>query len=99
MLPAAAARAGFCPRPAAAVQPSTLPLDPAACAVPSAAPAGCDRELHPPGWRELLQVLDGELTLERERGGEAHRAVVGDALIFAADRPHRMVVVEPVRGS
>jgi transcriptional regulator with XRE-family HTH domain len=41
---------------------------------------------HPSGTRELLLVIDGELTLELD--GVAHRVGAGDAIAFVADRPH-----------
>ncbi|MFI6815545.1 helix-turn-helix domain-containing protein [Nonomuraea sp. NPDC050328] len=64
-----------------------------------------DGDAHPPGTREMLTVLDGELTLTVH--GRTHTITEGDALLFTADRPHRyantgsqplrftMVVVEP----
>ena len=41
---------------------------------------------HPSGTRELLLVIDGELTLELD--GVAHQVGAGDAIAFVADRPH-----------
>ena len=43
-------------------------------------------EPHPPGTRELLLVVEGELTMEVD--AEAHRVGPGDAIAFVADRPH-----------
>lgn len=45
-----------------------------------------DGEAHQPGTRELIFVLEGRLTLAvgREEAGAAS----GDAVLFAADRPH-----------
>ncbi|HEX2373485.1 MAG TPA: cupin domain-containing protein [Actinomycetota bacterium] len=47
---------------------------------------GYGSEGHPSGTRELLLVIDGELTLELD--GAAHRVGPGDAIAFVADRPH-----------
>ncbi|WP_157250920.1 helix-turn-helix domain-containing protein [Nonomuraea typhae] len=64
-----------------------------------------DGDAHPPGTREMITVLRGELTLTVY--GKPHRVGVDDAALFAADRPHRyanegtedvrmiMVVAEP----
>ncbi|MFC4007941.1 helix-turn-helix domain-containing protein [Nonomuraea purpurea] len=64
-----------------------------------------DGDAHPPGTREMLTVLDGELTLTVY--GKSHRITKDDAVLFTADRPHRyanmgdeelrfvMVVAEP----
>jgi transcriptional regulator with XRE-family HTH domain len=41
---------------------------------------------HPTGTRELLLVVEGELTLELD--GVPHRVGAGDAIAFVADRPH-----------
>jgi transcriptional regulator with XRE-family HTH domain len=43
-------------------------------------------EAHPQGTRELLLVVEGELTMELD--GAAHRVGAGDAIAFVADRPH-----------
>ena len=42
---------------------------------------------HPTGTREILYILEGELTLSA--GGVQHTAAVTDVLVFQADRPHR----------
>jgi quercetin dioxygenase-like cupin family protein len=47
---------------------------------------GFGSEGHPAGTRELLLVIDGELTLELD--GTPHRVGAGDAIAFVADRPH-----------
>jgi transcriptional regulator with XRE-family HTH domain len=47
---------------------------------------GYASEGHPVGTRELLLVIDGELTLELD--GIPHRVGQGDAIAFVADRPH-----------
>jgi len=47
---------------------------------------GYASEGHPSGTRELLLVIDGELTLELD--GTPHRVGAGDAIAFVADRPH-----------
>jgi transcriptional regulator with XRE-family HTH domain len=52
-----------------------------------AAGDGYDGEPHPAGSREVVWVLDGELTLDV--GGERVRVPAGGAAAFAADRPHR----------
>ncbi|WP_406312464.1 XRE family transcriptional regulator [Streptosporangium sp. NBC_01639] len=64
-----------------------------------------DGDAHPPGTREMLTVLAGELTLSVY--GASHVVRVDDAVVFSADRPHRyanhgdvplrftMVVTEP----
>ncbi|PZG19703.1 helix-turn-helix domain-containing protein [Nonomuraea aridisoli] len=64
-----------------------------------------DGDAHTPGTREMLTVLDGELTLTVH--GRSHVIGQGDAVLFTADRPHRyanagpaglrfvMVVAEP----
>ncbi|GAA3092275.1 helix-turn-helix domain-containing protein [Streptosporangium carneum] len=64
-----------------------------------------DGDAHPPGTREMLTVLEGELTLSVYGG--SHVIGVDDAVVFSADRPHKyanrgevplrfvMVVTEP----
>ncbi|TDC01325.1 XRE family transcriptional regulator [Nonomuraea longispora] len=64
-----------------------------------------DGDAHPPGTREMLTVLDGELTISVY--GRSHTIGKDDAVLFTADRPHRyanngkeqlrfvMVVAEP----
>ncbi|MGP3956029.1 helix-turn-helix domain-containing protein [Nonomuraea sp. 3N208] len=64
-----------------------------------------DGDAHPPGTREMLTVLEGELTLSVY--GKSHVIGKDDAVLFTADRPHRyanrgeeelrliMVVAEP----
>ncbi|MDP4502919.1 helix-turn-helix domain-containing protein [Nonomuraea turcica] len=64
-----------------------------------------DGDPHPPGTREMLTVLEGELTLSVY--GRSHVIGKDDAVLFTADRPHRyanqgeeelrliMVVAEP----
>lgn len=64
-----------------------------------------DGDAHPPGTREMLTVLDGELTLTVY--GKSHVVGKDAAVLFTADRPHRyanegrealrfvMVVAEP----
>jgi transcriptional regulator with XRE-family HTH domain len=47
---------------------------------------GYASEAHPSGTRELLLVIDGELTLELD--GDPHQVGAGDAIAFVADRPH-----------
>ena len=47
---------------------------------------GYASEAHPSGTRELLMVIDGELTLELD--GSSHLVGPGDAVAFVADRPH-----------
>jgi quercetin dioxygenase-like cupin family protein len=47
---------------------------------------GYASEAHPSGTRELLLVIEGELTLELD--GVPHRVGAGDAVAFVADRPH-----------
>jgi transcriptional regulator with XRE-family HTH domain len=47
---------------------------------------GYASEGHPSGTRELLLVIDGELTLELD--GDPHLVGPGDAIAFAADRRH-----------
>ena len=47
---------------------------------------GYASEAHPSGTRELLMVIDGELTLELD--GIPHQVCDGDAIAFVADRPH-----------
>jgi transcriptional regulator with XRE-family HTH domain len=47
---------------------------------------GYASEGHPTGTRELLLVIDGELTLELD--GDRHLVCAGDAIAFVADRPH-----------
>jgi uncharacterized cupin superfamily protein len=43
-------------------------------------------EPHPQDTRELLLVVEGELTMELD--GASHRLGPGDAIAFLADRPH-----------
>lgn len=45
-----------------------------------------DSAAHAPGTRELLQVLDGTMTVEVD--GVAHELATGDALAFAGDVAH-----------
>lgn len=64
-----------------------------------------DGDAHPAGTREMLTVLEGELTLTVH--GRSHVIRADDAVLFTADRPHRyanegdqevrfvMVVAEP----
>ncbi|MFC4060690.1 helix-turn-helix domain-containing protein [Planomonospora corallina] len=64
-----------------------------------------DGDAHPPGTREMLTVLEGELTLTVY--GRSHVISADGAVLFSADRPHRyanegagplrfvMVVTEP----
>ncbi|WP_433516130.1 helix-turn-helix domain-containing protein [Nonomuraea sp. CA-143628] len=64
-----------------------------------------DGDAHPPGTREMLTVLEGELTLTVY--GRSHVVTADSAVLFTADRPHRyanlgseelrlvMVVAEP----
>ncbi|MCK2212689.1 XRE family transcriptional regulator [Actinomadura sp. ATCC 31491] len=64
-----------------------------------------DGDAHPPGTREMVTVLEGELTLTVY--GKSHVIGKDDAVLFTADRPHRyanrgsgelrivMVVAEP----
>jgi transcriptional regulator with XRE-family HTH domain len=47
---------------------------------------GIASEGHPRGTRELLLVIEGELTMELD--GTPHRVGAGDAIAFVADRPH-----------
>ena len=47
---------------------------------------GFSSEGHPTGTRELLLVIEGELTLELD--GVPHLVCAGDAIAFVADRPH-----------
>jgi quercetin dioxygenase-like cupin family protein len=47
---------------------------------------GYASEGHPSGTRELLLVLDGELTMELD--GTAYKVAAGDAIGFVADIPH-----------
>ena len=47
---------------------------------------GYGSEAHPSGTRELLLVVEGELTLELD--GIPHRVGSGDAIAFVADHPH-----------
>jgi transcriptional regulator with XRE-family HTH domain len=47
---------------------------------------GYASEAHPAGTRELLLVMEGELTLELD--GTPHEVGPGDAIAFVADRPH-----------
>jgi transcriptional regulator with XRE-family HTH domain len=47
---------------------------------------GYGSEAHPSGTRELLLVIEGELTLELD--GTSYRVGSGDAIAFVADRPH-----------
>jgi transcriptional regulator with XRE-family HTH domain len=46
-----------------------------------------DGDAHPPGTREMLTVLEGELTLTVH--GKSHVIGEDDAVLFTADRPHR----------
>jgi rhodanese-related sulfurtransferase/transcriptional regulator with XRE-family HTH domain len=46
-----------------------------------------ESEAHPPGTRENLVVTSGKLVLEV--GGESFRLEAGDAIVFAADVPHK----------
>ena len=48
---------------------------------------GYDGEAHPSGTREVVWVLEGELTLDV--GGERVRVPTGGAAVFPGDRPHR----------
>ena len=48
---------------------------------------GYDGEAHPTGTREIVWVLDGELTLDVD--GERVLVPTGGAAVFRADRPHR----------
>ncbi|MBN6053363.1 helix-turn-helix transcriptional regulator [Nonomuraea sp. RK-328] len=64
-----------------------------------------DGDAHPPGTREMVTVLEGEMTLTVY--GRSHLIRTGAAVLFTADRPHRyanlgreelrliMVVAEP----
>jgi transcriptional regulator with XRE-family HTH domain len=47
---------------------------------------GYASEGHASGTRELLLVIEGELTLELD--GDPHLVCAGDAIAFVADRPH-----------
>lgn len=47
---------------------------------------GYASEGHASGTRELLLVIEGELTLELD--GDRHLVCGGDAIAFVADRPH-----------
>lgn len=47
---------------------------------------GYSSEGHPTGTRELLLVIEGELTLELD--GDPHLVCAGDAIAFVADRLH-----------
>ncbi len=47
---------------------------------------GSSHRLHPSGTRELLLVIDGELTMEVD--GVPHRVGAGDAIAFVADCAH-----------
>jgi transcriptional regulator with XRE-family HTH domain len=47
---------------------------------------GYQAEAHPSGTRELLLVIDGELTMEVD--GVPHRVGPGDAIAFVADCAH-----------
>ena len=60
---------------------------------------GYSSEGHPTGTRELLLVIDGELTLELD--GTPHLVGAGDAIAFVADRPHayRNLGASPLRYS
>lgn len=46
-----------------------------------------DGDPHPAGTREMVTVLQGELTLTVH--GKSHVIGAGDAVLFTADRPHR----------
>jgi DNA-binding XRE family transcriptional regulator/quercetin dioxygenase-like cupin family protein len=46
-----------------------------------------DGDAHPPGTREMLTVLEGELTLIV--AGKSHVVGTDAAVLFTADRPHR----------
>ncbi|MEU7892581.1 XRE family transcriptional regulator [Nonomuraea sp. NPDC049152] len=46
-----------------------------------------DGDAHPPGTREMLTVLQGELTLTVY--GKSHVVQVDGAVVLTADRPHR----------
>ncbi|GII92716.1 helix-turn-helix domain-containing protein [Sinosporangium siamense] len=46
-----------------------------------------DGDAHPAGTREMLQVIEGELTLTVQ--GASHVVEEGGAILFAADRAHR----------
>jgi transcriptional regulator with XRE-family HTH domain len=48
---------------------------------------GYDGEAHPKGTREMVWVLEGELTLDID--GERVRVPAGGAAAFPGDRPHR----------
>ena len=48
---------------------------------------GHDGIAHPAGTREVLYILEGELTLSA--GSTRYRAAATDVLVFQADRPHR----------
>ncbi|MBG0815430.1 helix-turn-helix domain-containing protein [Planomonospora sp. ID82291] len=64
-----------------------------------------DGDAHPPGTREMLTVIEGELTLTVY--GRSHVVGTDGAVVFSADRPHKyanegqgplrfvMVVTEP----
>jgi transcriptional regulator with XRE-family HTH domain len=60
---------------------------------------GYGSEGHPTGTRELLLVIEGELTLELD--GTPHLVGAGDAIAFVADRPHayRNLGTSPLRYS
>lgn len=52
-------------------------------------------EAHPPGTREMLYVIEGELALDV--GGERVAVAAGDAAVFAADIDHRYANADPQR--
>ena len=60
---------------------------------------GFSSEGHPTGTRELLLVIEGELTLVLD--GTPHLVGAGDAIAFVADRPHayRNLGTAPLRYS
>jgi transcriptional regulator with XRE-family HTH domain len=60
---------------------------------------GFSSEGHPTGTRELLLVIEGELTLELD--GTPHLVCAGDAIAFVADRSHayRNLGTAPLRYS
>lgn len=52
-------------------------------------------EAHPPGTREMLYVIEGQLALDV--GGDRFVVSAGDAAVFAADRDHRYGNDDPLR--